>query len=91
MEKVATDSSVRTKSFFIGVPVQNPVEVRNDMGEALGSAVVTFADGGLQVEFHLDRNRPETFDMEVNPERVKKEVRGLLDEDGLDLSITLHT
>jgi hypothetical protein len=85
-----SDDAVRTKTVRFQVPIENPVPVVDAAGRPLGSAVVSYTDDGFVAEVHLDKNRPETFDLEVNPDRARVSVRGKL-EGTLLLLITIDT
>jgi hypothetical protein len=65
---VATEEVSRSGEAVIALPVVNPVvPVYDSDGKLLGSGNVE----GVLVKLHLDRNRPETFDFEVQPETLR--------------------
>lgn len=82
---------VSTKTVRFEVPILNPVPVVDAQGQPLGSATVSYTSEGLSAEVYLDRHRPESFDLDVNPDRARITVRGNLDGAGLLLVITIDT
>jgi hypothetical protein len=66
------------KKIVVGIQVENPVLVQDSSGQALGAALVSFCDGGLEVEVTLDKHRPESFDLDVNPEWARVSISGQL-------------
>ena len=90
-DQTATDSNTEQISRYIPIKINNPVVVTNDEGRILGSAIITFTEGGIQAEIYLDKNCPETFDLDINPERIKQEIWGQICKDALNIEIVLHT
>ena len=90
MVKGVSDSVI-TKQMFMRLPVFHPVPVCDRKGSLLGSAVVELVPGGLSVSMTLDKNRPESFDIELDDRRVSIEVCGGFDKQGLKLSIVVDT
>lgn len=67
---MATEEVSKGRRVVLSIPVQNPAPVFDSQGKMLGCAFIE----GMVVELHLDRNRPETLDLEVHPETLKATV-----------------
>ena len=75
--------SIRTvdKTLLVVPKMNNPWPVYAN-GEVIGSATVTLVENGMKVELFLRPDRPEVFDLDVAPEKVRLHVEGSFDMEG---------
>ena len=93
MERTITEQDVNLKEFDVRFEpvIENPFKVFNDIGQPIGTAVLSFVEGGIKLHFILDSHNPEVFDLEVDPKRVSAQVDALLNEAGFFGCVTLQT
>lgn len=67
--KVITEESAKIKQVSLRVSPQlnNPYPLENDYGETIGTAVLSFIGGGVDVTLFLNHATPERLDFEVDP------------------------
>ena len=80
-ERTITEQDVNLKEFDVRyVPnIENPFKVYNDIGQDIGTAVVTLVDGAFNFHLILDAHNPEVLDLQVDPKRVSADLSGFID------------
>lgn len=76
----ATDATrLLDKTVMLPLAPENPFSVISDEGKLLGSATVLVVPGGLALRLILDPHNPESFDLDVEPDRTRFRVEAAID------------